>query len=293
MIHVDNQITCNKLPAGILRGGAFGIYTIRELRMERNGKRSRRRTGRMPFTLIELLVVIAIIAMLAALLLPSLATAKRMAKKSICINNLRQIGVSSLSYAGDNNQFLPFTGGYFTELTSPCYHRYTQTWPPWRLFGDLKQAWWLDYRMPEGSMACPLRYWNKNKTEPFGFWLPVVTAAGSDFGYAFYMGKSYHREDNWNEFKGPMRAGSRTLKTLAADITYKCLGDGNSIGRGFFTAHNTTDIEGWSGALSYPAADMNNLLSDGAVSVLKSSQIKSSVYIYVNWYTYGPMTEND
>jgi prepilin-type N-terminal cleavage/methylation domain-containing protein len=62
--------------------------------------------SRRGFTLIELLVVIAIIAILAALLLPSLAQSREVARRAACLSNLRQWGLAHSLYANDNRDVL-------------------------------------------------------------------------------------------------------------------------------------------------------------------------------------------
>jgi prepilin-type N-terminal cleavage/methylation domain-containing protein len=68
------------------------------------------------FTLIELLVVIAIIGILAAMLLPALAAAKKKAQKISCVNNLRQVGISFRIWEGDNGDKYPQNGAQ-TSIT--------------------------------------------------------------------------------------------------------------------------------------------------------------------------------
>ena len=76
------------------------------------------------FTLIELLVVIGIIGVLVSLLVPALARAKTKALNTVCVNNLRQLGIATRNYAEDNNNRLPsaeILQPSQSILESPCH----------------------------------------------------------------------------------------------------------------------------------------------------------------------------
>lgn len=70
------------------------------------------------FTLIELLVVIAIIAILAAILFPVLVSSKESARRTRCINQLKQIGTATIQYTDEWNGTLPpFGAANWSSMT--------------------------------------------------------------------------------------------------------------------------------------------------------------------------------
>lgn len=90
------------------------------------------------FTLIELLVAIAIIAILAGLLMPALGRAKESARTVSCMNNLRQMGIASVTYSMDANGHLP------------SFRNWLYTRP-----GDLTTGKLYPYVRAKASYLCP------------------------------------------------------------------------------------------------------------------------------------------
>ena len=89
----------------------------------RHSRRPARRKSRGGFTLIELLVVISIIAILASLILPGVMGARRAARKTQCINNMRNVGLAFQAFVSAKNRFpasgtinVDPSGGPTTEL---------------------------------------------------------------------------------------------------------------------------------------------------------------------------------
>jgi len=82
------------------------------------------RKGRSGFTLIELLVVVAIIALLISILLPSLARARELAKRTTCAANLSGIGKGLHTYSNDGNQGMPVAAHVMATTTSEAPVQY-------------------------------------------------------------------------------------------------------------------------------------------------------------------------
>lgn len=134
------------------------------------------RPGAGAFTLVELLVVIALVAVLAALVLPSLAGAKRRAKRMVCLNNLRQLTLADTLYAGDHGT-LPAPNDFVPSTTT--VERLTQ------------MAQTLGTTIPTGAVAS----WPRRRDQPRWYNCPMAAesgyAEGVTLGAGVYTGYAY------------------------------------------------------------------------------------------------------
>jgi prepilin-type N-terminal cleavage/methylation domain-containing protein len=113
------------------------------------------------FTLIELLVVIAIIAILAAILFPVFAQAKEAAKKTVCLSNMKQIGLGLQMYLNDDDDVMFFRAGWANSRSGVIPTANSNRW--WNLLVPYLKSTAI-YACPSDSQASPSKDANGNLT---------------------------------------------------------------------------------------------------------------------------------
>ena len=188
--------------------------------------RARQRAG---FTLIELLVVIAIIAILAAMLLPSLAAAKEKSKRITCINNLKQVGLGFMLYTDVNEGRVPSAITYGSTPgdpgTAPATVRFTDQ------YGGVAKSlnianprvfWCSSDRFNKLTNAAPRDTEFTSYRYRFVIWDNTVRFPGLQAGHFFKPATQviYHenQDNHYKRLKESYTTTQPTLNAIYADF---------------------------------------------------------------------------
>lgn len=221
------------------------------------------------FTLIELLVVIAIIAILAAILLPALGSARERGRSASCVSNLKQLGTAGAMYGDNYNGYFFHKNAMFKNTVYSCMPRLSE-YVGGPSFSEI-EAVEVDNRM---SMT------------PSIFYCPsVVNTERNSYGFTYNVRAAQYYSD---KIFGKLRFTSQYMDTVyfpskvifAADAWSPVAGDDNSC-----LSRST------SGSFALPQTrhgqSANLVLLDGHVASITGNEIKNSPT------SYGVLTTGD
>jgi len=202
------------------------------------------------FTLMELLTVVAVVGILASLIIPAISSVRKSAQSTTCLSNLRQIISSAISYAADNNSYLPPRNDGSHDVNY---------WPIWLLEGTNKTP------AINKALICPTIYQMGSQ-----YYLTKKTLLGNDrpftYGVNSELAGRYNGADSYLGF-GKKRWKLIELRDLSKTALYAEARTG-----GGFIVEYRDKTEGE--RLLYPHGGANNFaFADGHVESLKKEQI--------------------
>ena len=171
-----------------------------------------RKQGAWGFTLVELLVVVAVIAILAALLLPVLSSARESSHRAACKSNMRQTTLAVMLYGADNHELIPpcLDNQGNSHTIRLCNTTFTNV---------------VIYSGNSNVLVCPNFY--------FGSFLPY------DSLWGFLIGYNYLGGVNTNDWPYPSAFAWWSAKKINEAPTNLLLADANMWGDGLLIAPHT------------------------------------------------------